>query len=56
VVLTMKHPTFNRKNGTSAYSLHYKTDKKGKKRLDLKREWAIGEDRVLRFINWIKGE
>lgn len=49
----MKNPTFKRKNGTT---LHYRTGKDGKKHLDLKTEWNIAEDRVLRFKNWLLGE
>lgn len=48
----MEKGEFKRRNGTS---LHYRIDDKGKRHIDLKREWAIGEERVMRFKDWLLG-
>lgn len=42
----MKKQELKRKNGTSMK----------KEKISLKKEWHTAEDRVNRFINWIKGE
>lgn len=42
----MKNQELKRKNGTSVK----------REKISLKKEWYTAEERVYRFINWIKGE